>query len=110
MHNMRIPYVVVSALAFLFCCGFFFDRAPAPAQNPGVVNITYWEKWTGFEGEAMQRTVELFNSKGVKNADGKTIHCDYLTTTNVDRKSLLAIAGGNPPDLAGFWSNNTYSF
>ncbi len=106
---MRIPYVVLTSLVLLFTCGFFFDRVPAPAQHPGTVKIVYWEKWTGFEGEAMQRTISLFNSKQIKNTKGETIHCDYLTMTQVDRKSLLAIAGGNPPDLAGFWSNNTYS-
>ena len=27
----------------------------------GKVHITYWEKWSGFEAEAMQRTVDQFN-------------------------------------------------
>ena len=107
---MRIPRLIVCSLSILFFCALFFDHPPAPEQRPDTVNITYWEKWTGFEGEAMQRTIELFNSRKIKNARGQTIHCSYLTMTQVDRKSLLGIAGGNPPDLSGFWSNNVYSF
>ena len=110
MHNVKIPHVVLAALVFLFIFALFFDRPFAPSNQDGIVNITYWEKWTGFEGEAMQRTVELFNRKKVHNAQGQIIHCQYLTMTQVDRKSLLGIAGGNPPDLAGFWSNNTFTF
>jgi len=29
-----------------------------------------------------------------------------LTVTQVDRKSLLSISGGHPPDVCGFWSFN----
>ena len=107
---VKIPYVVVAALVLLFIFSINYDRPYAAPQPPNTVVVTYWEKWTGFEGEAMQRTVELFNSKKIQNARGQVIECRYLTTTNVDRKSLLGIAGGNPPDLAGFWSNNTFTF
>jgi len=107
---VRIPHVVVGTLLLFFIFSLLFDRPFAPAQYDDVVNVTYWEKWTGFEGEAMQRTIELFNSKHFRNQKNQIIHCRYLTTTQVDRKSLLGIAGGNPPDLAGFWSYNTFSF
>jgi ABC-type glycerol-3-phosphate transport system substrate-binding protein len=64
------------------------------------VEVTYWEKWTGFEGEAMRKTVEAFN------ASQERILVRLLTTSQVDRKMLMATAGGIPPDVAGLWSFN----
>ena len=70
----------------------------------GPVQVTYWEKWTSFEGEAMRKTVEAFNAK----QDG--IHVKLLTTSQIDRKMLMATAGGIPPDVAGLWSNNVIPY
>lgn len=79
--------------------------APGPAAPAdGRVHVTYWEKWTGFEGEAMRRVVDAFN------ASQSRIQVDLLTVSQVDQKLLLATAGGNPPDLAGLWSNNTHVY
>lgn len=94
----------------LLAAAWHLDTPPKPRQTDETVTITYWEKWTGFEGEAMKATIEYFNQKRIKNRKGQVIHCQCLTTTQVDRKSLLAIAGGQPPDLAGFWSFNTHLF
>ena len=107
---MKVLHAFLLAVVFIFIAAFSVDVPFVPVQNEQTVTITYWEKWTGFEGEAMRGTIDLFNSKKMKNARGQTIVCQYLSTTNVDRKSLLAIAGGHPPDLAGFWSKNTFTF
>jgi len=72
----------------------------APSQD-GRVHITYWEKWTGFEGDAMRATVDAFNHSQSR------IWVDLLTVSQVDQKMLLATAGGIPPDVAGLWSYNT---
>jgi ABC-type glycerol-3-phosphate transport system substrate-binding protein len=68
------------------------------------VHITYWEKWTGVEGEAMQATVDAFNRSQDK------IEVEYLAVSNADRKTLVATAGGDPPDVAGLFTYNVYSF
>ena len=74
---------------------------------PGRVVVTYWEKWTDFEGEAMRRLCALFNdSVGAERG----IYVDYVTTTQIDLKTLVATAGGDPPDLAGLWPHNVSSF
>lgn len=70
-----------------------------PAPN-GPVVIKYWEKWTGFESDAMQAVVNDFN------ASQNRIFVDYCTVSQIDRKLMLATAGGVPPDVAGVWSNN----
>jgi len=102
--------MVLLFLVALFATAYWFDRAPEIVQTPEQLTITYWEKWTGFEGAAMKGTVDLFNKKKIKNAKGQVIFCKYLTTTQVDRKSLLAIAGGTPPDLCGFWERNNHVY
>lgn len=71
-------------------------------------HITYWEKWTGFEGEAMDAVIDEFNAKEVAKAKADPnyapIEVEKVTISNVEQKLLIAIAGGNPPDLAGNYS------
>lgn len=107
---MRTPYVVVALLIVIFISAFLHDRPEASVQTEDTVTITYWEKWTGFEGEAMKSTIDLFNRHKFKNKKGQTIYCKCLSITLVDRKALLAIAGNSPPDICGFWSWNTHLF
>jgi ABC-type glycerol-3-phosphate transport system substrate-binding protein len=64
----------------------------------GRLVIIYWEKWTGFEGQAMQDVVDAFN------ASQDRIWVEKVTTSRLDRKLLASIAGGTPPDVAGLWS------
>jgi multiple sugar transport system substrate-binding protein len=107
---MNAPNSLLCALAILFLAAMSADRRPQAPDNADEIHITYWEKWTGFEGEAARATAELFNSKKFKNAKGQTIVCKYLPVTAVDRKCLLSIAGGSPPDVAGLWLSNMYVF
>ncbi len=67
---------------------------------PGRTVIRYWEKWTGVEGQAMQRIVDRFND-GVGAARG--IFVDYSAFGDVDKRMLIATAGGDPPDVAGLY-------
>jgi ABC-type glycerol-3-phosphate transport system substrate-binding protein len=71
----------------------------------GPVEITYWEKWTKFEGEACRKTVEAFNKKHAGR-----IHVNLVTITQIERKLLVAIAGGNPPDVAGSYAFCIYPY
>jgi multiple sugar transport system substrate-binding protein len=73
-----------------------------------VRHITYWEKWTGFEGEAMDAVIDDFNAKEVEHAKADPnytpIEVEKVTVSKIEQKLLIAIAGGNPPDLAGHYS------
>jgi len=62
---------------------------------PGPVVVTYWEKWTSFEGDAMRAVVDAFNRKQ------KRVFVKLLTVSGIENKTLMAVAGGNPPDVAG---------
>ena len=71
-------------------------------------HITYWEKWTGFEGEAMDAVIDDFNAKEAAHAQADPsyapIEVEKVTISKIEQKLLIAIAGGNPPDLAGHYS------
>lgn len=78
--------VALAVLAFL------------PSVRAEKVVVEYWEKWTGIEGEAMQRVVADFN------ASQDRIEVRYSMISQIEMKLMLAIAGRHPPDVAGIWS------
>lgn len=86
--------------AALLACAFasFLAFAPALDAAAGRVVVSYWEKWTGFELEAMRDIVTDFNNSQQR------IEVRLLPVVNIDIKLLLATSGGNPPDIAGLWS------
>ncbi len=74
---------------------------------PDRVVVTYWEKWTDFEGTAMRRLCDVFNDTAGAELG---IYVDYVLTTQIDLKSLVAACGGDPPDLNGLWTFNVSSY
>jgi ABC-type glycerol-3-phosphate transport system substrate-binding protein len=74
------------------------------ARGDGRVVLDYWEKWTGHEGKAMQRVVDDFN------ASQSRLFVRYMVTAGIDQKALVAIAGGDPPDIVGLWNYNVPLF
>lgn len=88
--------LLLPAAYFLLASGCV--RPPNDKTPDGRTIVTYWEKWTGFEGDAMQAVVDDFN----KSQD--RIFVQRLPVSSIDRKVMMAAAGGNPPDVAGLWS------
>jgi ABC-type sugar transport system permease subunit/ABC-type glycerol-3-phosphate transport system substrate-binding protein len=70
----------------------------------GRVHVVYWEKWTGFEKDAIQSVVDDFNRSQDR------IFVDLLSVSVIRQKTLLATAGGNPPDLAGLPNDSVVEF
>lgn len=93
--------IVSAALGLTSACSKNADR-----QAPR--HVTYWEKWTGFEGEAMDAVVADFNALELAHAkrdpNYAPIEVEKVTISKLEQKLLIAIAGGNPPDLAGNYS------
>jgi len=71
----------------------------------GPVKITYWEKWTKFEGKAAADMTAAFNRKFAGR-----IQVDIVTISEIQRKLLVAIAGGDPPDVAGVYAFTIYPY
>jgi ABC-type glycerol-3-phosphate transport system substrate-binding protein len=74
------------------------------AHGDDKVHVVYWEKWSGAEAAAMQTTVDAFN------ASQDRIVVEFLSVSGIDRKTILATAGGDPPDVAGVWVQNLASW
>ena len=96
---MRFPharFVWLLPLAALSAALSACVRSPDPAE--GRIVIKYWEKWNGPEADAMRLIVSDFN------AGQKRIYVDFSSVSQVERKFMLATAGGVPPDIAGIFS------
>ncbi len=84
-------------------CLLIFGPAPEPAipqDREHDVVIHYWEKWLGAEEQAMQKIVDDFNSSVGRE---KHIYVELMSMSDIDQKTLVATAGGVPPDVAGLW-------
>jgi len=69
-------------------------------RSDGRLVLDYWEKWTGHEGRAMQKVVADFNESQSR------IFVRYLAVNSIDQKTMIATAGGAPPDIVGLWNYN----
>ncbi|MFO7179495.1 MAG: extracellular solute-binding protein [Pseudomonadota bacterium] len=82
-------------------------RAASPESERaagGRVRVVYWEKWVDFERAAMQAVVDAFNRSQDR------IYVEYVSVSSIGQKTLIATAGGNPPDLAGVAANDVVDF
>ncbi len=91
---------VVGALAAAGAGFAVFGPRGEKERGGGKIVLDYWEKWAGHEGRAMQRVVDEFN------ASQDRIAVRYLVTSGIDQKTLIAVAGGDPPDVVGLWNYN----
>lgn len=73
---------------------------PSDLTDDGRIRVAYWEKWTGFELEAMEAVVNDFNTTQSR------IKVELLSVSDIANKLMLATSGGNPPDLAGLWAHH----
>jgi multiple sugar transport system substrate-binding protein len=94
-----------------------FSSACSNGQNDegkGARRLTYWEKWTDFEGEAMGRVVDGFNRQQRQRAQAepgyRPIEVEMVVVSSIEQKLLIASAGGNPPDVAGIYSYMTPAY
>ncbi|MBI5865913.1 MAG: ABC transporter substrate-binding protein [Planctomycetes bacterium] len=80
----------------------FWPRRPRDDEEVpnGRTIVTYWEKWTGIEGAAIQRVVDRFNSEQDR------YWVQRVAVSDIREKAMLAIAGGDPPDVVGLFSYN----
>jgi multiple sugar transport system substrate-binding protein len=102
-----------AALLAVLTAGIFAASAAISAcskSRPGLTprHVTYWEKWNGFEAEAMDGVIADFNASEAAHAKSDPgyapIEVEKVTISKLEQKLLIAIAGGNPPDLAGNYS------
>ena len=103
MKRRNAAFLVVAALCVLLL-GACSRNASRHTDTARIV-IDYWEKWTGFEDDAMQAVVADFNRSQNR------IFVKKLTGIGeMERKLMLATAGGDPPDIAGVWPKTIPDF
>jgi ABC-type glycerol-3-phosphate transport system substrate-binding protein len=95
-------FSLLIGLQFLAPCGC--GRRASEVTADGRVVVHYWEKWTGFENDAMQAVVDDFNRSQNR------IVVKMLSVGETERKLMLATAGGDPPDVAGVWASTITGF
>ena len=102
----------------------FQTSSDAELRADDAIHLVYWEKWNNFEGEAMQACVDAFNAhsrdaltnsaadyrRRFLSPNGQRIIVHLLSTTQVNRKTQMAVSGGVPPDIAGLWSRDVQVF
>src|ERR1035441_2890879 len=86
----------LSGLCLLPLCGC--GRTIQDKTADGRIILQYWEKWTGFEDDAMQVVVDDYN-----RSQNRVFVKKLTGLGEIERKLMLATAGGDPPDIAGIW-------
>ena len=106
MRTLKAVFVglLIAVGVTVFVIGATHTPPPPP---PGRTVIQYWEKWTGDEGVAMQGIVDDFNATVGKE---KNIYVQWVNMSSIDQKTMVAIAGGVPPDVAGLWDTQLDDF
>lgn len=102
--NTKLGSILACIAAANVAALYFGSRAVSRQEGTGRLTITYWEKWTGNEARQMRKVVDEFNKSQNK------IFVKYLSISGVDQKTMLATAGGNPPDVAGIWQDQVIQF
>jgi ABC-type glycerol-3-phosphate transport system substrate-binding protein len=97
-----LTLMVVPALALVA-----FGPGSGSSRQDNVVVVEYWEKWTGAEEQQMKQIVDQFNDTIGKD---KHIFVRFMSTSNINGKTLVATAGGTPPDIAGIWDWNLVQY
>ncbi|APR79128.1 N-Acetyl-D-glucosamine ABC transport system, permease protein 1 [Minicystis rosea] len=93
--------ILVAVACLLISPWAYGEQAPSPE---GRVRVSYWEKWTGMEKEAMESVIADFNRSQSR------IWVEYQSVSQYQHKTLIATAGGDPPDIAGLLAADIADF
>jgi multiple sugar transport system substrate-binding protein len=105
--SIAIRTLIVIALGVTAFLLMAFGPRPTDQFPKDATIIDYWEHWNGDEEAAMRQIVNDFNS-----GPGETNHIfvRYLSTSGIEQKTLVATAGGMPPDIAGLYNQDIPQF
>ncbi|MBX3111189.1 MAG: ABC transporter substrate-binding protein [Fimbriimonadaceae bacterium] len=96
----RRPLLALLGVAVIAGAVAETEQISQPEHRPDRVIVTYWEKWSDFEADAMRKVVNEFNRRQDK------IFVNFLSTSGIENKTIMATAGGIPPDIAGLFGAN----
>lgn len=102
--NLTPVLTVIGVAAIAWAAVTSETSIQKPPRADGRVVVTYWEKWSDFEFDAMRAVVDEFNNSQDK------IFVEVLSVPNIAQKTLLATSGGIPPDIAGLFGGNVAQY
>src|SRR5215831_3949696 len=102
-----IKSIVIGALVLGTVLLLAFGPRASDEFPKDCVIVDYWEKWTGDEEAGMRGIVNDFNATVGRD---KHIFVRYLSTSDIEKKTLIATAAGVPPDVAGLYDQNIPQF
>jgi multiple sugar transport system substrate-binding protein len=97
-----VPWAMrsVGALVLVAAIVWFALPAPMERQFPGRVLVRLWHQWTGQRQPLIDAIVASFN----KSQERYEVIALAVPGAISDQKLMLAIAGGEPPDVMTQWS------
>lgn len=96
LQSTLLFLVLVLPAALLLLFG---PRGSVDAPHDRLV-LRYWEKWSGVEQQAITAIVQEFNDTvGAERG----VWVEYNPISDIEKRMLIATAGGDPPDIAGLY-------
>lgn len=92
--NLTLPLLSALLIALIA----WSEIIVRPVPQTGRVEVVYWDKYTEFEETALRKIVDYYNQSQDK------IYVNFLSVSDIQSKTLMAIAGGAPPDIAGLFA------
>ncbi len=91
---------LILALAFAGVAGIFALPGPEPRHYPERIPVRFWHMWTAEWKVIVERIAERFN----ESQDIYEVIPLSVPGAAADSKFLLAVAGGDPPDVMAQWN------
>jgi multiple sugar transport system substrate-binding protein len=97
-----VPWALRFAGALVLVAAVVWFALPAPMERhfPGRVLVRLWHQWTGERQPLIEAIVAAFN----KSQERYEVIALAVPGAISDQKLMLAIAGGEPPDVMTQWS------
>lgn len=105
--SRAIKTIVLGAMGLTAALLLAFGPRAGDELPADRVVVDYWEHWTGPEEAGMRAIVDDFNATVGRD---KHIFVRYLSTSDIEKKTLVATAAGVPPDIAGLYNQNIPQF
>ncbi len=100
----RGAFILPALGAVVLAAVAYSEFITAPPKPDNKVHVVYWEKWTDFEFKAIKDVVDAFNQSQDR------IQVDITSVSDIQNKTLMAVSGKIPPDIAGLYGNNVTQY
>lgn len=106
MKKITAGFMAAAMLLSLTACGASKEekKPEAEGKENGAVTLTFWNGFTGADGEVLRDIVDDFNAANDKNI---TIEMDIMPWDNFNEMLPTAVTSGTAPDFALMQARDT---